>query len=60
MTDVSTSASTTPEQLARSLYEALAGGDADTLSTLLHPDFVGTTTEGLPFGLGGVHTGPRP
>lgn len=59
MTDVSTSASTTPEQLARSLYEALAGGDADTLSTLLHPDFVGTTTEGLPFGLGGVHTGPE-
>jgi 2-(1,2-epoxy-1,2-dihydrophenyl)acetyl-CoA isomerase len=45
------------EELARTLYTALAGGDADALVTLLHPDFVGTTTEGLPYGLGGTHVG---
>jgi 2-(1,2-epoxy-1,2-dihydrophenyl)acetyl-CoA isomerase len=47
------------EKLARTLYEALAGGDADTLAGLLHPDFVGETTEGLPFALGGRHEGPE-
>jgi 2-(1,2-epoxy-1,2-dihydrophenyl)acetyl-CoA isomerase len=47
------------EKLARTLYEALAGGDADTLAGLLHPDFVGETTEGLPFSLGGRHEGPE-
>ncbi len=46
------------EKLARALYEALAAGDADTLAGLLHPDFVGETTEGLPFGLGGRYEGP--
>ena len=47
------------EKQARALYEALATGDADTLAGLLHPDFVGETTEGLPVGLGGTHTGPE-
>ncbi len=47
------------EKLARTLYEALAAGDADTLAGLLHPDFVGETTEGLPLSLGGRHTGPE-
>lgn len=46
------------EKVARALYEALAAGDADTLAGLLHPDFVGETTEGLPFALGGRHEGP--
>lgn len=47
------------EKLARTLYDALAAGDADTLAGLLHPDFVGETTEGLPFSLGGRHEGPE-
>ncbi len=47
------------EELARSLYAALAAGDAATLGGLLHPDFVGETTEGLPLGLGGRHDGPE-
>lgn len=45
-------------QLVESLYKALAAGDADTATELLHPDFVGRTTEGLPLDLGGVFSGP--
>ena len=45
------------EKQARALYDALATGDGDALSALLHPDFVGETTEGLPLDLGGTHTG---
>jgi 2-(1,2-epoxy-1,2-dihydrophenyl)acetyl-CoA isomerase len=44
--------------LARDLYEALANGDRQRLGQLLHPQFVGHTTEGLPFGLGGDYCGP--
>jgi 2-(1,2-epoxy-1,2-dihydrophenyl)acetyl-CoA isomerase len=47
------------EKLARTLYDALAAGDAGALGELLHPDFVGETTEGLPLDLGGRHTGPE-
>lgn len=47
------------ERLARELYRALAQGDRVQLSTLLHPDFVGHTTEGLPGGLGGTYEGPE-
>lgn len=43
----------------RLFYRALAAGDAATLRELLHPSFVGHTTEGLPFGLGGTHDGPE-
>lgn len=46
-------------KVARTLYDALAAGDADTLGDLLHPDFVGETTEGLPLDLGGRHSGPE-
>lgn len=49
---------TSPQALAAALYEALAGGDKQRLSALLHPAFVGRTTAGLPFGLGGQYDGP--
>ena len=42
-----------------SLYRALASGDRETLGTLLHPDFVGYATDGLPLGVGGEHAGPE-
>jgi 2-(1,2-epoxy-1,2-dihydrophenyl)acetyl-CoA isomerase len=44
---------------AQQLYRALAAGDRDALSNLLHPDFVGQATEGLPLGMGGRHDGPE-
>jgi ketosteroid isomerase-like protein len=47
----------TIEQLVRAVYAALAAGDRDALVELLHPDFEGTLTESLPFGIGGVHRG---
>jgi 2-(1,2-epoxy-1,2-dihydrophenyl)acetyl-CoA isomerase len=44
---------------ARQLYRALATGDRAALSTLLHPNFVGYATEGLPLNMGGRHDGPE-
>jgi 2-(1,2-epoxy-1,2-dihydrophenyl)acetyl-CoA isomerase len=44
---------------AQQLYRALAAGDRAALSTLLHPDFVGHATDGLPLGMGGSHDGPE-
>jgi 2-(1,2-epoxy-1,2-dihydrophenyl)acetyl-CoA isomerase len=44
---------------AQQLYRALAAGDRDALSTLLHPDFVGEVTDGLPLEMGGRHDGPE-
>src|SRR5260370_30691458 len=44
---------------AQLLYRALAAGDRDALATLLHPDFVGHATEGLPLDMGGEHIGPE-
>ncbi|UPJ46566.1 enoyl-CoA hydratase/isomerase family protein [Bradyrhizobium sp. 200] len=44
--------------LARALYAALAAGDRAQLDALLHPQFTGRTAEGMPFGIGGEHTGP--
>lgn len=43
--------------LVRAVYPALAAGDRPTLIGLLHPDFEGNLTEGLPFGLGGTRRG---
>jgi 2-(1,2-epoxy-1,2-dihydrophenyl)acetyl-CoA isomerase len=43
----------------RRLYRALAAGDREALGSLLHPDFVGRATEGLPLGVGGEHIGPE-
>lgn len=42
----------------KALYRALAAGDRETLAELLHPDFVGHATDGLPLGAGGAHVGP--
>ncbi|HEX7321949.1 MAG TPA: enoyl-CoA hydratase-related protein [Mycobacterium sp.] len=44
---------------AQQLYRALAAGDREALSALLHPDFVGEITDGMPLGMGGRHDGPE-
>jgi 2-(1,2-epoxy-1,2-dihydrophenyl)acetyl-CoA isomerase len=44
---------------AQQLYRALAAGDRDALLTLLHPEFVGDVTDGLPLDMGGRHDGPE-
>ncbi|MGX9670554.1 enoyl-CoA hydratase-related protein [Mycobacterium sp. HM-7] len=43
---------------AQRLYDALRGGDRKALAVLLHPEFIGHTTAGLPLDLGGEHSGP--
>ena len=48
---------TEPRDLAARLYAALAKGDAAALDELLDPEFVGTTTDDLPLGLGGRYVG---
>ncbi|MEU0209583.1 enoyl-CoA hydratase-related protein [Streptomyces canus] len=45
------------EAVAAELYRALAHGDRERLDRILHPEFEGRTTEGLPLGLGGTYTG---
>ncbi len=45
-------------ELARTLYAALAAGDRAQLEALLHPEFIGRTADGMPFGIGGQHDGP--
>ncbi|HEY9451056.1 MAG TPA: enoyl-CoA hydratase-related protein [Bradyrhizobium sp.] len=47
-----------PADLARALYAALAAGNREQLDALLHPEFVGRTAEGMPFGIGGHHDSP--
>lgn len=42
---------------AQQLYRALAAGDREGLGLLLHPEFVGHATEGLPMDMGGEHIG---
>jgi uncharacterized protein len=44
---------------ARRLYDAFAAHDAERLVALLHPDFRGEVTAGLPHDLGGVYEGPE-
>ena len=44
-------------ELVAELYPALAQGDRAALARLVADDFEGTLTEGLPFGIGGVHRG---
>ncbi len=43
---------------AQQLYRALAAGDRERLASLLHPEFVGHATQGLPLNMGGEHVGP--
>ncbi|MFF0105671.1 enoyl-CoA hydratase/isomerase family protein [Streptomyces hirsutus] len=45
--------------LAKRLYAALAAGDRAALGEILHPQFTGRTTDGLPLGLGGSYAGPE-
>jgi 2-(1,2-epoxy-1,2-dihydrophenyl)acetyl-CoA isomerase len=47
------------QDMAASLYAALAKGDGDAVKALLHPEFSGHVTEGMPCGLGGVYDGPE-
>jgi ketosteroid isomerase-like protein len=44
--------------VARELYVAFERADPKLLLELLHPDFVGHVSEGMPGGLGGTHAGP--
>jgi 2-(1,2-epoxy-1,2-dihydrophenyl)acetyl-CoA isomerase len=48
-----------PASVAQALYDALAAGDRDALTRLLHPDFVGHAAAGLPLDMGGEHIGPE-
>ena len=41
------------------LYAALREVDVEALVAVLHPEFRGRVTEGLPFGIGGTAEGPR-
>lgn len=49
--------SPTITELVTALYPALAAGDRAELARLVAPDFEGTLTESLPFGIGGTHLG---
>jgi ketosteroid isomerase-like protein len=44
--------------LARELYDAFAHADGQRLVALLHNDFRGHVSEGMPLGVGGTHVGP--
>jgi ketosteroid isomerase-like protein len=44
---------------ARELYDAFAKGDAQELLALLHPQFEGVVTAGLPKNFGGTYHGPE-
>jgi ketosteroid isomerase-like protein len=44
--------------VARELYAAFERADPKLLLELLHPDFVGHVSEGMPWGWGGTHVGP--
>jgi ketosteroid isomerase-like protein len=57
MSDHAASDSPPITELVAALYPALAKGDREALTRLIAPNFVGTLTEGMPFGIGGVHRG---
>jgi ketosteroid isomerase-like protein len=44
--------------LAKELYDAFADADGKRLVALLHNDFRGHVSEGMPLGVGGTHAGP--
>jgi uncharacterized protein len=44
--------------VARELYAAFERADSKLLLELLHPDFVGHVSEGMPWRWGGTHAGP--
>ncbi|GAA0605829.1 hypothetical protein GCM10009547_04670 [Sporichthya brevicatena] len=41
-----------PEDVVRRLYDALAAGDTATIGALLHPEFEGVLADGMPVGAG--------
>jgi ketosteroid isomerase-like protein len=45
--------------VAHEFYEALAETDPEKLLALLHPEFEGVVSAGLPNGFGGVYHGPE-
>ena len=45
--------------LARAFYAALARADAGLLLELMHPQFTGRLTDGMPGGFGGTYAGPE-
>jgi ketosteroid isomerase-like protein len=45
--------------LAGAFYAALASADVPRLYEILHPEFVGHVSEGMPEGVGGTHHGPK-
>lgn len=45
--------------VARELYAAFERADPKLLLELLHPDFVGHVSDGMPCGWAGTHAGPR-
>ena len=47
----------TPLGLARELYDAFAHADGPGLVALLHSDFRGHVSEGMPAGVGGMYVG---
>lgn len=50
---------TTNLETARRLYTAFEEADGPALVALLHPDFEGEVTDGLPEGWGGSYRGPE-
>ncbi|MDX1878825.1 nuclear transport factor 2 family protein [Mycolicibacterium sp. 141076] len=49
----------TPSDIATNLYAAFAAHDPAGLAALLHPDFTGRVSAGMPFGLGGDVDSPE-
>ncbi len=48
-----------PRATTERLYRAFSAGDGPALLELLHPEFVGQVTAGLPNDWGGVYRGPK-
>lgn len=46
-------------KLAQYLYEAFERADAERLLELLHPEFIGHVSDGMPDDVGGTHVGPQ-
>ncbi|MUL74649.1 nuclear transport factor 2 family protein [Mycolicibacterium sp. CBMA 226] len=56
---MSTPDSTPAVEIATRLYAAFTSHDRLALAALLHPDFTGRVSEGMPFGLGGAVHSPE-
>jgi uncharacterized protein len=56
---MSESETSTIVEVATRLYEAFAAGNGLTLAGLLHPEFTGRVSDGMPFGVGGIIEDPQ-